>query len=343
MKAASTAHRSLENTRLLVFPARDQIAHSTVGQLEAYLQAGDVLVVNRSATLPGSFRGHVIGSQAPLEIRLAAFQGPDPAHLHHWRAVAFGSGDWRQPTETRGPAPHIQAGDRLWLGDSLQAEVQGVTHERLLEIVFESPDLLPSLYRYGRPIQYAYHQAPLAVCDQQTLFAGPPISAEPPSAGFPFTWGLIERLRQKGVQIAPLLHSAGLSSTGDATLDQHLPLPEWYEIPADTITHIQTAKQQGRRIVALGTTVLRALESAQQAGGLKAGRGMATLKVVPGYRFQVVNALITGMHEPESSHMRILDALCPMSLIKNGYQEAENQGYRGHEYGDLSLLSCGDT
>lgn len=341
MKAAITAHRTLEDTRLLVFPARDQIAHSTVGQLEAYLQAGDVLVVNRSATLPGSFRGHIIGRQAPLEIRLAAFQGPDPAHLQHWRAVAFGSGDWQQPTETRGPAPKIQAGDRLWLGDTLQAHVQEVEHQRLLDIVFKSPDLLPSLYRYGRPIQYSYHQTPLAVWDQQTIFAGPPISAEPPSAGFPFTWALIERLRQKGVKIATLLHSAGLSSTGDPSLDQQLPLAEWFEIPPDTVAQIKTAQQEGQRIVALGTTVLRALESSQQEGGLKAGSGMATLKVVPGYRFQVVNALITGMHEPESSHMRILDALCPMSLIKNGYQEAENQGYRGHEYGDLSLLSCG--
>lgn len=340
MKAATSSQRFFEKTKLLVFSAKDQFVHSSLHHLVDYFNPGDVLVVNRSATLPASFRGRLEGSQAFVEIRLAAFQGPDASQLEHWQAIAFGEGDWTQPTETRGPAPIIKGGDTLWFGPDLQAKVKRVQQGRLLDLQFLSPSLLPNLYRYGKPIQYAYHQKELAVWDQQTLFSGPPVSAEPPSASFPFTWELVFKLRNKGVQIASLLHSAGLSSTGDPSLDRLLPLSEWYEIPPQTVELIQAAKQNKKQVIALGTTVLRALESATGAAGLQAGPGLARLKIVPGYRFQVANALITGMHEPESSHMRILDSLCPMSLIQQGYSEAKSQGYRGHEYGDLSLLNC---
>lgn len=340
MKAATTATRYFENTRLLVFASREQFVHTRLGQLEDYFQPGDLLVVNRSATLPASFRGQLARSGEFIEIRLAAFQGPDPQQLEHWQAIAFGSGDWTQPTETRGPAPRVYPGDVIELGEDLQALVEQVAHGRLLDIRLRSSSLLQRLYQYGKPIQYAYHEKELAVWDQQTLFAGPPVSAEPPSASFPFTWELLFKLRQKGVQIATLLHSAGLSSTGDPQLDALLPLQEWYEIPPATVERIKTARQNHQQVVALGTTVLRALESAWGPGGLQAGTGLASLKITPGYRFQVANALITGMHEPESSHMRILDTLCPMSLIQQGYADAQRQGYRGHEYGDLSLLRC---
>lgn len=137
-----------------------------------------------------------------------------------------------------------------------------------------------------------------------------------------------------------MLHSAGISSTGDSHLDRWLPLPEWYEIPQETCTLIQETQWNHRRVVALGTTVLRALESATTKGQLVPGRGLAKVKIVPGYQCQWADALITGMHEPGSSHMQILDSFCPMELIQQGYAEAVSLGYRGHEYGDLSFLNC---
>lgn len=346
MKAATTSQRFFEKTKLLVFSrqtAHHVIQHLHLSDITAQLKAGDLLVVNRSATLPASFRGKVLRSGENLEIRLAAFQGPSPQDLSRWQAIAFGAGDWRIPTEKRGPAPALVAGDRIAIGPELYAEIEKVEHQRLISLRFGSPthpDLLPLLYQAGSPIQYAYHEAPLAVWDQQTIFSGPPISVEPPSAGFAFTWELLFALRAKGVKMLPLLHSAGLSSTGDAALDALLPLREWYQIPAETVTAIQQAHAERRRVVALGTTVLRALESASQSGELQSGEGLSSLKIQPGYRFQVVNALITGMHEPGSSHMRILDALFPLPVIEQGYREAEEQGYRGHEYGDLSFLDC---
>lgn len=338
---ATTSERYFENTRLLSFTGTDQINHSTLDHLIDYLTPGDVLVVNHSATLPSSFRGRVERTQEFVEMRLAAFQGPDSEHLEHWKAVSFGTGDWRQPTEDRGPAPVLHAGDRLVFGDDLSAKILEVKEERLLTIQFESTQLLKNLYEHGKPIQYSYHEKPLAIWDQQTIFSGPPISAEPPSASFQFTWNLVFKLQQKGVHFARLLHSAGISSTGDSHLDYFLPLQEWYDIPEETVNLVQTAKAQGNRVVALGTTVLRALESATKDGQLVAGRGMAHLKITPGYQFQWVDALVTGMHEPGSSHMKILDSLCSLPLIEQGYSEAVDQGYRGHEYGDVSFLNCG--
>ncbi|MBT9546269.1 MAG: S-adenosylmethionine:tRNA ribosyltransferase-isomerase [Candidatus Sericytochromatia bacterium] len=368
MKAATTSQRFFEQTKLLVFSAQAQIQsaqaqiqsaqaqvqtsskqatihHGHLADLPAQLKAGDLLVVNRSATLPASFRGKVARSGAEVEIRLAAFQGPSPQDLSRWQAISFGAGDWRTPTEMRGPAPHLQSSDRIDIGPELYAEVEKVEQKRVLKLRFGSAQaltqpLLPLLYQYGRPIQYAYHQAPLEIWDQQTIFSGPPISVEPPSAGFAFSWDLLFALRAQGVKIVSLLHSAGLSSTGDPALDTLLPLSEWYQIPAETVAAIQTARAQRQRVVALGTTVLRALESAAQSGELQSGEGLSELKIRPGYRFKVVNALITGMHEPGSSHMRILDALFPLPVIEQGYREAEDRGYRGHEYGDLSFLDC---
>ena len=340
MKSLHSAERHLENTRLLVFSGQDQISHRRVADIAEFFHSGDVLVVNRSATLPSSFRRHVKRTQAEIEIRLAAFQGPDPTDLTHWQAISFGAGDWRMATEDRGPAPRLAAGDQIWIAENLQAEVVAVQQQRILSLRFISPDLLPALYQHGQAIQYSYHHQPLQIWDQQTIFSGPPISVEPPSAGFAFSWELMFRLRDKGVKILTLLHSAGLSSTGDSNLDQALPLNEWYEIPSETVRAIHSAKSHGHRVVALGTTVLRALESAASTGHLQAGVGISSLKIKPGYRFRVINALVTGMHEPGSSHMQILDALYPMPLIEQGYTEADQLGYRGHEYGDLSFLDC---
>lgn len=350
LQAVTTAERLYDNTRLLVFQSGHQILHQYMKDFDQAFRPGDVLVVNRSATLPASFRGYVQYSvedavahrQVPLEIRLAAFQGPSPSLPLYWQAISFGAGDWRQPTEQRGKAPILAAGDLLSFGPDLRAHVLQVEHKRLLTLRFDSKDLLPALYAHGRPIQYAYHDRPLNVWDQQTLFSGPPISVEPPSASFAMSAALWQRLQARGVKVVSLLHSAGLSSTGSPELDAKLPLAEWYDIPTDTVAHIFKAREQGNRVVAMGTTVMRALESAAQGvDGLSAGPGLSRLKVMPGYRFQVVNALVTGMHDPESSHMHILKTLCPLALIQQGYKEAGERGYRAHEYGDLSLVNCG--
>lgn len=337
MKIATTSKRHYDKTKLLVFQNNTTYTHSTLKQIEQHFEPGDVLVVNQSATMPSSFRGHLLHNKAFVELRLAAFQGPDAQHLDHWKAISFGQGDWTQTTEERKSAPDIQIGDIVYFGEDLQARILKVDSKRILDIQFESPTLLQSLFRYGRPIQYSYHEEELALWDQQTIFSGAPISVEPPSASIHFTWDMMIRLRNKGVKIGTLLHSAGISSTGDQALDARLPLEEWYDIPQKTVDIINKAKAQEKKIVALGTTVLRALESSTE---LVAGSGLASNKIKPGFEFKHANALISGMHEPDSSHINILYSLCSKSIIIDGYQDASKLGYMGHEYGDLSFISC---
>lgn len=341
MKPAQTSRRALTDTKLMILPvplSNDQrIEHTTVAHFPDHLQRGDLLIVNRSATLPSSFLGILQRTGETLELRLAAFQGPSLHSLRDWLAFSFGQGDWRMPTEERGTPPKLNIGDRIYFGVDLVAEVLEIHNPRQLKIQFHSRNLEHALYTYGRPIQYSYLQEPLHVWDQQTIFSGPPISVEPPSAGFAFTWELMLRLKAKGVELASLVHGAGLSSTGSAKLDRNLPLREWFEIPQDTVDKIRVAEQSGHRVIALGTTVLRALESAS-LNKLAAGAGQTSLKIGPEFKAKTVTDLITGMHEVGTSHMDIVGSFSNAETIRQGYLEAVDRGYRCHEYGDLSWL-----
>jgi len=340
MKPANSAKRLYEETKLLVLSEQNKVSHSTVNSLVDFLDVDDLLVVNRSATLPASFSGQIERTHQVVEIRLAAFQGPDPSQLQNWFAFSFGAGDWTIPTEKRGLPPALSPGDRVIIGEDLIADIVSVQHERLLSIRFLSSSLQKSLYTHGRPIQYSYHKDALEIWDQQTIFSGPAISVEPPSASFPLTWQMIFRLKNKGIRLASLLHGAGISSTGSQYLDSKLPLREWYSIPSATRELINTTKSNGNRVVALGTTVLRAIESAADNGQAQAGAGLTTLKFSPGYQFKTIDTLITGMHEFGTSHRDVLNALCPPELVQVGYEQVEFHDYRDHEYGDISLLDC---
>ncbi len=163
---------------------------------------------------------------------------------------------------------------------------------------------------------------------------------EAPSAGFPLTWGLLLALRERGVRLATLTHAAGLSSTGDAALDAVLPRPERFDIPAATVALIQATRAQGGRVVAVGTTVVRALEGrALQCGGmLRPGEGVTDLLMGPGFVPRVVDGLLTGMHEPTTSHYTLLQAFAPLPLLNEAASLAEGLGYLGHEFGDACLL-----
>ena len=161
---------------------------------------------------------------------------------------------------------------------------------------------------------------------------------EAPSAAFPLTWHRVLELEKGGIAFASLTHSAGISSTGDAALDRLLPLPEWFDVPAGTARAINSAKDRARRVVALGTTVVRAIESSIHLGRVVPRSGVTRLKIGTDHPPKVVDGLITGMHEEGTSHVQLMRAFCDESLVERAYVEAEELGYRGHEYGDLSLL-----
>ncbi|MCB0413750.1 MAG: S-adenosylmethionine:tRNA ribosyltransferase-isomerase [Bdellovibrionales bacterium] len=339
MKAATTSKRLKDKTKLLVLNEGDSVEHTTVDNFVNLLSAGDLIIINRSATLPSSFNGKLDRTAELMEIRLAAFQGANPSDLSLWQAFLFGEGNWRIPTEHRKNPPDVHIGDTITIGADLSLKIVECKLSRLISVKFMSSDLLHNLYKYGKPIQYSYLNEELKIWDQQTIFSGPPLSVEPPSASFPLTWELIFALQGKGVQIADLLHEAGISSTGQDSLDQLLPLTEWYDIPLRTVEKFNRAKKSKKRIVALGTSVLRALESAWDRRALRAGAALTSLKITPEYKIKTVDSLVTGMHEKGTSHMNILDSICPISQVERGYKEANALGYKSHEYGDLTFLN----
>jgi S-adenosylmethionine:tRNA ribosyltransferase-isomerase len=153
-------------------------------------------------------------------------------------------------------------------------------------------------------------------------------------------WTLLDRLRAGGVGFATLTHAAGISSTGDPALDARLPFDEPYYLPATTVQAIARTRRQGGDVVAVGTTVTRALEhAASRPAGLRAGAGLATQRIGPQTRMQVVNAIVTGVHEPGTSHYELLRAFATDALLEQIGAELEQHGYRSHEFGDAVLLS----
>jgi S-adenosylmethionine:tRNA ribosyltransferase-isomerase len=312
-----------------------------MSDLPRLLRPGDLLVVNDAATLPASLAGE--SRFGPIEVRLAGVPEGGPASRGPWPAVLFGAGSWRQRTEDRPAPPALGAGERVVLGD-LYAEVIRVSgaSPRLVELVFdrEGDALLAAIHRLGRPVQYSYLEGALEPWHVQTPYAARPWAVEMPSAGRPLRLPLLRALRLRGVDVVALSHAAGLSSSGEAALDALLPLPERSLIPAETVEAIGRCKGGGGRIVAAGTTVVRALEgrAAQGAGVLQAGAGLTDLRLGPGQERRIVDGLLTGLHQPGGSHFGLLQSFAPRALLEAAVRHAAEDGYLGHEFGDLSLL-----
>jgi S-adenosylmethionine:tRNA ribosyltransferase-isomerase len=191
------------------------------------------------------------------------------------------------------------------------------------------------LARHGRPIQYSHIQTPLALWDTWTAIAGPPVAFEPPSAGFILDWGLLTSMSERGVRFATITHAAGISSSGDAELDARLPFDEWYRIPVSTARMINAARRAGTRVIAIGTTVVRALEDAALGNRtVQAGEGLATQKIGPSTRLRVVDAILSGTHEQGTSHYDLLGAFTDEAVLRRMNEELESANYRTHEYGD---------
>jgi S-adenosylmethionine:tRNA ribosyltransferase-isomerase len=336
-------------TRLLhLDPARGVYRDARLAELATLLRPGDLVVLNDAATLPASLVGW--SAKGPLELRLAGppgGEGSDP-----WPAVLFGAGSWRERTEDRRPPPRLDPGDRIELetkdsraGRGLAAEVVGVSplSPRLVELRFdrEGEELWSALFRVGRPVQYSYLSGPLPLWHVQTPFAARPLAVEMPSAGRALRVPLLRALAARGVALRAVTHAAGLSSTGDPTLDAALPLPELSLVPEATVAAVERTRAAGGRVVAVGTTVVRALEGAWREGSLRAGAATIDLRIGPGFAPRAASGLLTGLHEPGESHFALLQAFAPRPLLEAALAHAARSGYLGHEFGDLSLILPG--
>jgi S-adenosylmethionine:tRNA ribosyltransferase-isomerase len=353
------AHRPVQrprDARLLVVNADGRITHAPRSRFIDFLKPGDLVVANDAATLPASLHGVHVPSGAGIELRLAAWQTRRglPPDVHLFQAVVFGAGDFRTRTEDRPPPPLLAAGDTLLLGNAgrnsslerLSATIERLLdHPRLVLIRFDGPAsaVWEGLARHGRPIQYAHVPAPLAMWDVWTPIAGQPVAFESPSASFVLDWGSIRAMRERGIAFATVTLAAGISSTGDPELDRRLPLDEPYRIPQSTVSAIRRARVVGGRIIAIGTTVVRALEHAGALDGIvRAGDGIADQRLGRTSRLCIVDVILSGTHEPDSSHYQLLRAFVDDDTLSAASAALEAAGYHTHEFGDSVLIEKQD-
>jgi S-adenosylmethionine:tRNA ribosyltransferase-isomerase len=341
MKAATKPQQRPRDAKLLVVDAAGRVQHAARDRIAQFLCPGDLLVANDAATLPASLSGMHLRTGAAIEVRLAGRRSLAADDVRAFSAIVFGAGDHRTPTEHRAAPPPLRDGDTLGLGPLRATVVRTLGHPRLIELRFEgSADAVwAGIARHGRAIQYAHMTPPLALWDVWTAVASRPVAFEPPSAGFVLDWRMLAALRERGVGFATLTHAAGISSTGDAALDARLPFDESYHLPEAAVRAIARTQAEGGRIVALGTTVTRALEHAASPHALlRSGDGVADQRIGAHTRLRVVDALVSGTHEAGTSHHELLRAFASDATLARADAALEQHGYRTHEFGDSVLI-----
>jgi S-adenosylmethionine:tRNA ribosyltransferase-isomerase len=326
-----------DEVRLLVAAAPGTVSHARFRDLPAHLEPGDVVVVNNSATLAAELDAELVG-RGPVVVHLASRldDGTDVVEL-------------RSAPDAARPVLDAAAGDRVALQagaalDLLEAYPRPGSSPtgngtRLWRARYTGArPLSQHLLRYGRPIAYGYLDRPYPLTAYQTVFSHCPGSAEMPSAGRPFTAEVVARLVARGVTVATVTLHTGVSSqeAGEA------PQPEWFEVSATTAGAVNAARAAGRRVVAVGTTVTRALESAVNPGevraAVRAASGWTERVVSREDPARVVTGLVTGWHNPDASHLLLVEAVAGTALTQQAYDEASRHGYLWHEFGDSALL-----
>ncbi len=306
----------------------ETIAHARFRDLPELLAPGDLLVINISATLAAALPARrADGSDVRVHVASRA-----PGLEQRWRVVELRSADGARPVPGR-----VGESVALARGATLALVARCASGTRLALGCFRGTG--GSVERYleghGEPVRYGYVQRQWPIESYQTVFATTPGSAEMPSAARPFTTRLVTDLVARGVMLAPITLHAGLSSP-----ERHEPpIAEYFEVPQRTARLVNATRHRGGRVIAVGTTAVRALESAAMTGGqAKARSGWTGLVVEPDTQLQVVDGLITGWHEPEASHLQMLEAVAGRPLLERSYAEALSHGYLWHEFGDSHLI-----
>ncbi|WST37122.1 S-adenosylmethionine:tRNA ribosyltransferase-isomerase [Streptomyces sp. NBC_01167] len=318
-----------DDVRLMVSRGT-RVTHHAFRDLPGLLRAGDVLVVNTSATLPAAVNGRLGGEAVVVHF---STRGDDGRWAVELRAPDGGGSTLPRAGGPAGARVKLPGGEHLVLEEPL---APGGMRLWWASVSVAVPGLLR---RHGRPIRYGYTAGDQPLSAYRTVFALPSPdgtgSAEMPSAARPFTPRLVAELVSRGVQFAPLtLH------TGVASAEAHEPpYPERFEVPAATAWLVNAARAGGGRILAVGTTAVRALESATGPDGVvRAASGWTDLVVTPERGVRAVDGLLTGLHEPEASHLLMLEAIAGRAALGRAYGQALERRYLWHEFGDIHLL-----
>jgi S-adenosylmethionine:tRNA ribosyltransferase-isomerase len=326
---ALTAEPRAQDVRLLV-ATPGGLSHAAFHDLTELLRPGDLLVVNDSATLPAALSAERAGGE---RLRLHLSTPLPPVRSEPWPDDRFE----RWVVELRAGVERFgggEAGERLALPGGGEAELLAryLGGTRLWAARLRLPEpLLDYLARHGSPIRYRHSMQERPLADYQTVFANEPGSAEMPSAGRPFTGALVKRLLARGIAFAPVTLHTGVSSLEAG----ERPYPERFRVPAATAKAVNAAQ----RVIAVGTTVVRALESvADEDGRVEPFEGWTRLVIDADREVRAVDGLITGWHEPESTHLAMLEAVAGRGLIDRSYAAARAHSYRWHEFGDSHLL-----
>jgi S-adenosylmethionine:tRNA ribosyltransferase-isomerase len=301
-----------------------RITHTTIARLGDHLRPRDLLVVNSSRTLPAALNVKRTNGQE-VQLRPGALRGRE------WDALAV-------DTE----APHhnvsLHRGEVLRAHGGLRFEVVGERSDAplLWRMAIDGGDPIETLLREGAPIRYSYVPEPVALEHYQTVYAGTPGSVETPSAGRHLTWELLGELRDAGIGITDIVLHCGLSSFQDDDVDLTKPLiEERFEVRPESAAVVNAAS----RVIAVGTSVIRTLETAvDDAGDVQQMQGWTRLVITPQTRLRVVDALLTGLHEPPATHLDMLGALLDQGLLERAYSEVRERRYLWHEFGDAMLI-----
>ena len=335
-----------DEVRLLVSdPVDDSVEHGVVRDLPDHVRAGDVLVVNASATINAAIDAwRPAHGVVPDELIALHLSSPVP---HDVSGAGWVVELRRLAADGAKPLLDASAGERIRLRGGASATLLapfGVARSasvpnggiRLWEARMDCPGgILLYAAEHGSPIRYGYVRDRWPLSAYQTVFGTEPGSAEMPSAGRPFTRDLVAAIEARGVTVAPIVLHTGVASLESS----EMPYPERYRIPPSTVAAVNRARLAGGRVIAVGTTVVRALETVATHDGMITERaGWTDLVITPARGVRAVDALITGLHEPRASHLAMLEAIGGRPHLAVAYAAALREQYRWHEFGDLHLI-----
>lgn len=326
------AHGVARDAVRLLVAQPSRISHARFADLGDYLRPGDLLVVNNSLTLPAAVDGFRAGNGIAVHFSTARAENVWVVEL---RPAKNATG--HLPDVRPGERVDLPAGAALVVGSSYP--VPGVDGTRLwtARVLVEGPEgsVMSYLLRHGRPIRYSHVPRQWPLSYYQTVFGRRPGSAEMPSAARPFSTDLVTALVASGIAVVPITLHAGVSSAKPG----EPPVPEPFDVPAATAGIVNLTRASGGRVVAVGTTVTRALESVVNDDGVvRPGAGWTDLVLGPDRPARVVDGLITGWHDAGASHLLLLEAVAGPELVALAYREAVTHNYLWHEFGDSALL-----